>query len=670
MATNLEYRLVVKDDGTAVLRKVGGETRRMGDSMKRIATEGSANFQRLRSSVLNLKTAIVAAVGVAGVGMLAKGFVDVSRVTEGYRTRLKFLLGSVEEGNRLFEEMSELATRLPYEYKDIMGASTALAGVMKGGVEEVKQWIPLISDLATVSGLSIQDTTSQVIRMYSAGAAAADMFRERGILAMLGFQAGVSYSAEETRNALISAWEDPESKFRDASKDMAKTWDGMLGMLADAWFQFRAAIMEEGPFEVMKDGIQSVLDEINRLKKEGDLRKWAFDIADIFTGVLGTVVGGFGTIINMAQSVRGIFMALKMTSLEGGMKGAEERIGQLTDRLVKLSGTLVEMEAGTYAPNLWQRIFGPKDPEEIRSEIRKIEEELVTERQYLNRMTEGYQEQVGAIEAAAEANRSFKGALTSMREGIEKLRADMKAHKAEAEETVESAKSSVKGVAEIAGQRIELNIDAQGAISNLDQVRQKLNEIKMEAQDPTVIKIVGAMSPPQPLAQVFSRIHEMFRSLPKEVQSAIQFIMPEELGTFASRLPQLQDAMRQMGMMQRLYQEEMHQMTRLGMHLGPRPVTYKPSAGLRVGMERAQQQLDVAQAGLIGAILSGRMGGGQYSGGMGAYGGGITVDIGPIYIEGAGDASDLATRLDAELAVKIKSSQSKLVGALRGALSK
>ena len=99
----------------------------------------------------------------------------------------------------MFETMSKFAAKVPFEYEKIMSSATALAGVMEGGVDEVEQWMPMISDLAAVSRLSIEETTGQIIRMYSAGAAAADLFRERGITAMLGFQAGARYTAEETR---------------------------------------------------------------------------------------------------------------------------------------------------------------------------------------------------------------------------------------------------------------------------------------------------------------------------------------------------------------------------------------------------------------------------------------------------------------------------------------
>ena len=106
----------------------------------------------------------------------------------------------------------------------------------------------MIGDLAAASGLSIQETASQVIRMYSAGAASADMFRERGVLAMMGFTAGVKYSAEETQKMMFEAWNSVDSKFRGVTKELSKTWSGTMSMFSDHWFQFRLMVMDSGPF--------------------------------------------------------------------------------------------------------------------------------------------------------------------------------------------------------------------------------------------------------------------------------------------------------------------------------------------------------------------------------------------------------------------------------------
>jgi phage tail tape-measure protein len=163
-------------------------------------------------------------------------FIEAADTADKYRVTLNTLLGSQTEGARMFDQMSKFAAKVPFEYENIMSSATALAGVMSGGVDEVTKWMPMIADLAAVSRLSIEETTGQIIRMYSAGAASADLFRERGILAMMGFQSGVQYSAEQTKKMLMDAYESPTSKFRNASAELAKTWSGMTSMMSDRWF--------------------------------------------------------------------------------------------------------------------------------------------------------------------------------------------------------------------------------------------------------------------------------------------------------------------------------------------------------------------------------------------------------------------------------------------------
>lgn len=155
-----------------------------------------------------------------------------------------------------------------------------MAGILKGGVDEIKEWMPLIGDLAAASGSTIQESTDQVSRMLSAGAGVADLFRDRGILAMLGFQSGVSYSATETRKRLMAEWKKTDSQFRGATDKLARTWDGLMSMFGDKWFAFRNTVMDAGVFEEMKTRARGVLDELNTLEADGTLQKWAESTAE------------------------------------------------------------------------------------------------------------------------------------------------------------------------------------------------------------------------------------------------------------------------------------------------------------------------------------------------------------------------------------------------------
>jgi len=259
-------------------------------------TKASKAMNKLKSAVFGVKGAVVALAGAYGMMKVASSFLDAAKATEDYNLRLGILLGSTEKGTELFKKMADYAGRVPFEYDKIMASATQLSGIMKGGVQEIKEWMPLIGDLAAVSGMGIQQTTEQVARMYSAGAASADMFRERGILSMLGFQAGVSYSVEETRQKLMDAWKDPESRFKGATEKMASTWGGLMSMFSDKWFQFRNMVMETKVFEVMKQGAKGVLDEIDKLAKSGKLKQWAQDTASAIVKTIGEIVKVIGWI--------------------------------------------------------------------------------------------------------------------------------------------------------------------------------------------------------------------------------------------------------------------------------------------------------------------------------------------------------------------------------------
>ena len=255
----------VKKDAADIRSQLGG-----------VATQAS-NFGRQ----------LTAGLSVAAVGLMARSFVQAASTAENYGVRLRVMLGSQEKANQLFRDMSDFAGKVTFEYEEIMGAATTLSGIMRGGAEEVKAWMPLIADVAAATGLGIQETTSQIVRMYSAGAASADLFRERGVLAMMGFQVGVSYSAEETRRKLVEAWKDPQSKFKGAADELSKTWTGALSMISDKWFEFRRLVMDAGVFDGLKSGLQAV----NRLwdaNREG-IQGWIADHRLLIQGItLGT----------------------------------------------------------------------------------------------------------------------------------------------------------------------------------------------------------------------------------------------------------------------------------------------------------------------------------------------------------------------------------------------
>lgn len=239
-----------------------------------------------------------------GINKSLGTFIEAADTAERYRVTLDILLGSQKEGARMFDEMSKFAAKVPFEYEKIMSSATALAGVMDGGVDEVQKWMPMIADLAAVSRLSVEETTGQIIRMYSAGASAADLFRERGITAMLGFTAGARYTAKETREQLEAAFISPTSKFRGAADELAKTWTGLISMLSDRWFLFRNKVMEGDVFEGMKQKLRDILTLLDKFGEDGTLDRWAEITGKNFVGAINLMIRAVGFLVDAWYRVK------------------------------------------------------------------------------------------------------------------------------------------------------------------------------------------------------------------------------------------------------------------------------------------------------------------------------------------------------------------------------
>ena len=314
MAASEVLEIIIKgrDQAGAALQKVNKGLKNMrlsAVSTNKVMIGLNKGIGGITRSIFSLQGAIA----TLGIGLLARSFLSAATTAESYRTRLVTLMGSMEKANELFDAMGDYASSVSFEYEEIMGAATNLSGIMTGGTEEIKKWMPIIADLAATAGMGIQETTSQVIRMYSAGAASADMFRERGILAMLGFQSGVSVSAAATRKQLIAAYEDPASKIRGAAAALSKTWSGMMSMMSDAWFQFRNVVMEAGVFDFIKAGISLLLEQIRLLKEEGKMEAFGKSLGKSVLGVLENIIKGVAIVADGFRGWKMIWLGLKAT---------------------------------------------------------------------------------------------------------------------------------------------------------------------------------------------------------------------------------------------------------------------------------------------------------------------------------------------------------------------
>jgi len=209
------------------------------DKSKQALNQVQGNLQQTKSSVINLKNALIG----LGVGAVIKSFVDVGKEVENLQVRFKFLFGSAEEGALAFDNLSKFASQVPFSLDEITQASGNLAVVAKDA-NDLNRILEITGNVAAVTGLDFATAGSQIQRAFSGGIGAADVFREKGVRSLLGFKEGAKVSIDETVAAFEKAFSG-DGEFAKATEELANTLTGTTSMLQDKLFNFKKIVSDQ-----------------------------------------------------------------------------------------------------------------------------------------------------------------------------------------------------------------------------------------------------------------------------------------------------------------------------------------------------------------------------------------------------------------------------------------
>ena len=267
-----------------------------------------ANAKKSNSALKSMGALAASAGAALGTIKLAQGFMNTARQFENLGVQLKFITGNAKSGAEALDIVEAAAKRSSFAMEDMAAAAPSLLTV--SSVDQLASTLDMAGDIAAATGMSFQEVSSQLQRAFSGGIAAADMFREKGVKSMLGFQEGVEYTAEETERMIREAFENGSTSLAGATKDMAKTWDGQISMMGDAWTDFKKVTMESGVFDELKI-------QLSRVKGFIDKNKEAInDIAEALGKGLAVMVKALGdSIAFVVEHSR--FFATVATTLVG-----------------------------------------------------------------------------------------------------------------------------------------------------------------------------------------------------------------------------------------------------------------------------------------------------------------------------------------------------------------
>jgi len=265
MATTVDTLLVRIEADMADLKR----------DLAKVSQTTERHTDRMADAFRKVGRAIAVIGGTAIFGSFIKSAIDTGSQVEALKVQLDALLGSAEQGGKAFDIMAKFAGRVPFSLAEIQAGSGSLAAA-SNDADELGELLQVTGNIAAQFGIPFNEAAANVQRAMSAGIGAADLFRDKGVSAFAGFEAGVSYSSSETVKKLLENF-GTGGKADGAMDAFAQTTAGTVSMFGDAMHRFRTSIAESGLNEGFRDFINSLTAATNS----------SMNLAEVIGNVLG-----------------------------------------------------------------------------------------------------------------------------------------------------------------------------------------------------------------------------------------------------------------------------------------------------------------------------------------------------------------------------------------------
>ena len=184
--------------------------------------------------------------------------VAATREFEVLETRLKSMTGSSLLAAKAFSTFNEVAAKTPFTLRDITNAGVAL----KAFGADAEETIVPVADLAAFMGVNATEAAQAFGRAFAGGAGAADVLRERGVLALVKSFNGIKDLSKTTlpefRKMLVKTMQDPTAGIAGATEQLSQTFEGSYSNMSDSLTRLSNAFGQ-----VLAPSIKSVMNNIS-----------------------------------------------------------------------------------------------------------------------------------------------------------------------------------------------------------------------------------------------------------------------------------------------------------------------------------------------------------------------------------------------------------------------
>lgn len=313
---------MVEEDVTIRVRERGAKATARG--IKQVGRSS----RKAKVAVVALVGALTTFVGIRGLAQIGKEAISAASSFEQFGIRLGALLGSQKEANVALDNFVTLAGKTPFAVSEIVEGASALGAAAIGNREKLEELTQTAANLAAVTGLSFREAASNLQRALSAGIGAADLFRERGVRALIESISGIPDATKLTKDELDKAFADVFGRggiFGRAAEDLSSTLGGALSNIGDAATNARVALGQAFAPAVIAGARQALIPFLVRLKdlfedNKEEITEFAAQGVTIaikafiaLTRVGLTVIQSFSDIKKLGGDLIGTFLELQLT---------------------------------------------------------------------------------------------------------------------------------------------------------------------------------------------------------------------------------------------------------------------------------------------------------------------------------------------------------------------
>lgn len=243
--------------------------------------------------------------GAAGFIRVTKNAIGASAAFEQYGLRIGALLGSQTEANKALDNFVTLAAKTPFAVSEIVEGASTLGAAALGNRERLEELTQTAANLAAVTGLSFREAAGNLQRSLQAGIGAADLFRERGVRALIESIAGIPDATKATADELDAAFKTVFGEggvFGTAAEQLSTTLGGALSNIGDAATNLNVALGDAFAPAVINTARQVIIPFLTQLQgqvvanEDALLRFAAGAVRDTLEGLLRMAQAGLAVI--------------------------------------------------------------------------------------------------------------------------------------------------------------------------------------------------------------------------------------------------------------------------------------------------------------------------------------------------------------------------------------